>query len=68
MAATMPIPEIDANIRFLSSDLPEGRAPATRGGAPTEHFIGAANPGTINVAWNANAEFRAIREKSLGAQ
>jgi Zn-dependent M28 family amino/carboxypeptidase len=37
----MPVREIDANIRFLSSDLLEGRAPATRGGALTEQYIAA---------------------------
>ncbi|MEO7217011.1 MAG: M28 family peptidase [Gemmatimonadaceae bacterium] len=37
--ATMSIPAIRANLRFLSSDLLEGRAPATRGGALAEHFI-----------------------------
>lgn len=37
----MPIREIDANLQFLSSDLLEGRAPATRGGALAEHYIAA---------------------------
>jgi Zn-dependent M28 family amino/carboxypeptidase len=37
--AVMPVREIDANLRFLSSDLLEGRAPATRGGALAEQFI-----------------------------
>ncbi len=37
----MPIREIDANLRFLSSDLLEGRAPATRGGALAEQYIAA---------------------------
>ncbi|MDQ2890112.1 MAG: M28 family peptidase [Gemmatimonadota bacterium] len=37
----VPIPEIDASLRFLSSDLLEGRAPATRGGALTEAYIAA---------------------------
>jgi Zn-dependent M28 family amino/carboxypeptidase len=31
--------EIDAHLRFLSSDLLEGRAPATRGGRITEEYI-----------------------------
>src|SRR5919205_2352127 len=31
--------EIDAHLRFLSSDLLEGRAPATRGGALAEQYI-----------------------------
>ena len=31
--------EIDAHLRFLSSDLLEGRAPATRGGRLTEEYI-----------------------------
>jgi Zn-dependent M28 family amino/carboxypeptidase len=31
--------EIDANLRFLASDLLEGRAPATRGGQLAEQFI-----------------------------
>ncbi len=31
--------EIDAHLRFLSSDLLEGRAPATRGGQLTEQYI-----------------------------
>src|SRR5688500_19864922 len=31
--------EIDAHIRFLSSDLLEGRAPATRGGRLTAEYI-----------------------------
>ena len=31
--------EIDAHLRFLSSDLLEGRAPATRGGAIAEQYI-----------------------------
>lgn len=38
---TMPTREIDANVRFLSSDLLEGRAPATRGGALAEQYIAA---------------------------
>ena len=37
----MPISEIRANIRFLSSDVLEGRAPATRGGALAEQYIAA---------------------------
>jgi Zn-dependent M28 family amino/carboxypeptidase len=37
----MSIPAIRANLRFLSSDLLEGRAPATRGGSLAEHFIAA---------------------------
>ena len=31
--------EIDAHLRFLSSDLLEGRAPATRGGQLAEQYI-----------------------------
>ncbi len=31
--------EIDAHLRFLSSDLLEGRAPATRGGMLAEQYI-----------------------------
>ena len=31
--------EIDAHLRFLSSDLLEGRAPATRGGQLTEEYL-----------------------------
>src|SRR5258706_12869108 len=31
--------EIDAHLRFLSSDLLEGRAPATRGGRIAEQYI-----------------------------
>ena len=31
--------EIDAHLRFLSSDLLEGRAPATRGGRIAENYI-----------------------------
>src|SRR3954462_14278978 len=31
--------EIDAHLRFLASDLLEGRAPATRGGRLTEEYI-----------------------------
>ena len=38
-AAIVPVQEIDANLRFLSSDLLEGRAPATRGGALAEQYI-----------------------------
>ncbi len=33
--------EIDAHLRFLSSDLLEGRAPATRGGRLAEEYIAA---------------------------
>ncbi|HWP15641.1 MAG TPA: hypothetical protein VNM46_08445, partial [Xanthobacteraceae bacterium] len=33
--------EIDAHLRFLSSDLLEGRAPATRGGRIAEEYIAA---------------------------
>ena len=33
--------EIDAHLRFLASDLLEGRAPATRGGRITEEYIAA---------------------------
>jgi Zn-dependent M28 family amino/carboxypeptidase len=40
-AAAIAIPEIRANLQFLSSDLLEGRAPATRGGALAEHYIAA---------------------------
>jgi Zn-dependent M28 family amino/carboxypeptidase len=32
-------PEIDAHLRFLASDLLEGRAPATRGGRIAEEYI-----------------------------
>src|SRR5678810_509114 len=32
-------PEIDGHLRFLSSDLLEGRAPATRGGQLAEQYI-----------------------------
>jgi Zn-dependent M28 family amino/carboxypeptidase len=43
--AQAPVPistaEIDAHIRFLSSDLLEGRGPASRGGALTEEYIAA---------------------------
>jgi Zn-dependent M28 family amino/carboxypeptidase len=35
----IPEREIDAHLRFLSSDLLEGRAPSTRGGAITEQYI-----------------------------
>ena len=31
--------QIDAHLRFLSSDLLEGRAPATRGGRLAEEYI-----------------------------
>src|SRR5438094_4932669 len=31
--------EIDAHLRFLSSDLLEGRAPATRGGRIAEEYL-----------------------------
>src|SRR5215218_4079934 len=31
--------EIDSHLKFLSSDLLEGRAPGTRGGAVTEQYI-----------------------------
>jgi Zn-dependent M28 family amino/carboxypeptidase len=37
--ATMSVNEIRANLKFLSSDLLEGRAPATRGGELAEQFI-----------------------------
>lgn len=41
--AVTPVPitaaEIDAHIRFLSSDLLEGRGPASRGGALTEQYL-----------------------------
>ena len=40
-SASMPVSEIRANLRFLSSDLLEGRAPATRGGALAEQYIAA---------------------------
>ena len=44
--STAPAPrittdEIDAHLRFLSSDLLEGRAPATRGGRIAEEYIAA---------------------------
>jgi Zn-dependent M28 family amino/carboxypeptidase len=39
--APISIAEIEAHIRFLSSDLLEGRGPATRGGALTEEYIAA---------------------------
>ncbi len=38
-AARITAQEIDAHIRFLSSDLLEGRAPATRGGRLTAEYI-----------------------------
>jgi Zn-dependent M28 family amino/carboxypeptidase len=38
-STVMPIREIDANLRFLSLDLLEGRAPATRGGELAEQYI-----------------------------
>lgn len=43
--------EIDGHLRFLSSDLLEGRAPGTRGGLPNS--VGSTWP-----TWNADAEFR----------
>lgn len=41
LAAQAPITtaEIDGHLRFLSSDLLEGRGPATRGGALTEQYL-----------------------------
>src|SRR5258706_5885094 len=41
--------EIDAHLRFLSSDLLEGRAPATRGGRIAEQYIA-----TRLKAWGVN--------------
>lgn len=45
LAAQQPAPittaEIEAHIRFLSSDLLEGRGPATRGGELTEQYLAA---------------------------
>ena len=38
-AARITPEEIDAHLRFLSSDLLEGRAPATRGGRLTEEYL-----------------------------
>jgi Zn-dependent M28 family amino/carboxypeptidase len=38
-AGTINPQEIDAHLRFLSSDLLEGRAPATRGGQLAEQYI-----------------------------
>ena len=41
LAAQAPITtaEIDGHLRFLSSDLLEGRAPASRGGRLTEEYL-----------------------------
>ncbi len=39
--APISITEIDAHLRFLSTDLLEGRAPATRGGRIAEEYIAA---------------------------
>ncbi|MEO6778497.1 MAG: M28 family peptidase, partial [Gemmatimonadaceae bacterium] len=52
----MPTREIDANLRFLSSDLLEGRAPATRGGALAEQYI-AAQLESYGVRPGANGSF-----------
>jgi len=41
-AARISASEIDAHLRFLSSDLLEGRAPATRGGQLTAEYIASA--------------------------
>lgn len=38
-AASITVAEIDGHLRFLSSDLLEGRAPATRGGQLTAEYI-----------------------------
>src|SRR6476469_6850263 len=38
-AAPITAAEIDAHLRFLSSDLLEGRAPATRGGQIAEQYL-----------------------------
>ncbi len=38
-ASRISAQEIDAHLRFLASDLLEGRAPATRGGRITEEYI-----------------------------
>jgi Zn-dependent M28 family amino/carboxypeptidase len=61
-AAPAPAPapisaaEIDAHIRFLSSDLLEGRGPATRGGALTEEYI-AAQLRSYNVAPGSSGSY-----------
>ena len=52
----VPVQEIDANLRFLSSDLLEGRAPATRGGALAEEYI-AAQLESYGVRAGANGSF-----------
>jgi Zn-dependent M28 family amino/carboxypeptidase len=39
IAGAITSPEIDADLRFLSSDLLEGRAPATRGGTLASSYI-----------------------------
>src|SRR3982751_55372 len=49
--------EIDAHLRFLSSDLLEGRAPATRGGRLAEEYIASqlrafgVNPGVGDTSY-----------------
>jgi Zn-dependent M28 family amino/carboxypeptidase len=49
--------EIDAHLRFLSSDLLEGRAPATRGGRIAEEYIASqlrafgVNPGVSDTSY-----------------
>jgi hypothetical protein len=65
--------EIDGHLRFLSSDMLEGWAPATRGGqlalADIVYLFGLSlgNARTVPT-WNADAEFKALREGMRSGQ
>ncbi len=75
--------EIDGHIRFLSSDLLEGRGPATRGGALTEQYLASqlrsygvapANNGSyfqrvpIDIVASERATMRAVASGKATAQ
>lgn len=67
LAAAQPRPriataEIDGHLRFLSSDLLEGRAPAKRGGRLAAECIASQlRAAGVEPAANGSAELRAAR-------
>src|SRR3954467_12622746 len=60
--------EIDGDLRFLSSDLLEGRAPATRGGRLAAEYI-ASQPRAAGVEPGVNGSyFQSVPIDIVGAQ
>ena len=58
--------EIDAHLRFLASDLLEGRAPATRGGRLTAEYIASQLRAYGYGLVQAQAAYKRIKQEGCG--